>query len=478
MLNQISKLKGNEIFSLVTPEGMDQYIISRDLIGNVLNVVEDILRKREQHQVVPPPSEDCEDAKRLAKDACSKATLASLNSKEALEKTKHILDILNNVRYKVNMALNKATASELVAQDVSSLRQAVNLLISQGNTLATQVNDLSNSMVTLDELNEAIQRVTENHLADITRINSLLNNQQTSLNEHTSQITNLNQEVTRLKELVEEIIDISPEDLANLAWKVTQLANKEAEDVHYLQAQIDNTNVALHKNDNRYVLTQGQSSVGYFDIPEVDSEVSDISENAISNKAITEFILQKEQVIANALVNLNNKIQESDTSIEEIQEYLEEIVQKNDNKELVIANALTDLDSRLNTLQTNNTNLLSENESLQQQVTTLSNALSTLEGEIFCSVTGDNNDNPITKVIKGTPLNITLPVSAGDKSTLQSATITMSGQDITSSCYNSSTREISIPTVTGPVVITTDYGTNLEFDDIFGDDNGGDPWGN
>jgi hypothetical protein len=40
MLNQVSKLKGDEIFSFVTPIGEDKVITSHDLIGNVLNVVE------------------------------------------------------------------------------------------------------------------------------------------------------------------------------------------------------------------------------------------------------------------------------------------------------------------------------------------------------------------------------------------------------------------------------------------------------
>ena len=334
MLNQISKLKGNEIFSLVTPEGLDQYIISRDLIGNVLNVVEDILRKREQRQVVPPPSEDCSDAKRLAQDACNKASIAFLNSKDALEKTKDILDQLGSLSYKASTAINKAEHAEILGRSVSSLASNLNMVRSQVNTLVTQVNGLSNNMVTNERLESAIGVVNTRHQADIARIDSILNNLSTTVNQHSSNITSINNEIDRIDQILESIIDIDPEEIASLASRLSQLELKERDDISALTTRIANIEgqlenldndyeVSLENSGNTYTLTQGNEAIGQFTIPEeieVDTEVSDESENPIQNQAITNFILQKERVIAEALTDLNNRVTALEESVNQLQE--------------------------------------------------------------------------------------------------------------------------------------------------------------
>ena len=405
MLNQISKLKGNEIFSLVTPEGLDQYIISRDLIGNVLNVVEDILRKREQHQVVPPSSEDCEDAKRLAKDACNKATIAHLNSKDALEKTKNVLDILNEVRYKSTTALNKATHAEIVSKAVQFLSQDVNTLKSQVNNMIGDINNLNTNMVTTTYLNEIVGELNQSRLSDLNRVNQQLSNLVSTQNQQADRLSTMTSELESIKAVLSGLEEISPEDIVNLTQKVNQLAEKEREDIFNVNSKIDQLEDTVEQLEENI---------------KVDSALSETSVNPVQNKVITKTILENEEVTSAALVDLN---------------------------------------TRLTAANTDNERLLSENETLQQQVTTLSNTLTALEKEIFWPITGDPNDNPTTRVLKENSLNITLPVSAGDKTTLQSATVTMSGQDITSSCFDLSTRVINIPKVTGPVVISTNYST-------------------
>ena len=334
MLNQISKLKGNEIFSLVTPEGLDQYIISRDLIGNVLNVVEDILRKREQRQVVPPPSEDCSDAKRLAQDACNKASIAFLNSKDALEKTKDVLDQLGSLSYKANTAISKAEHAEILGRSVSSLTSNLNMVRSQVNTLVTQVNGLSNNMVTNERLESAIGVVNTRHQADIARIDSILSNLSNTVNQHSSNITSINNEIDRIDQVLESIIGIDPEEIVNLASRLSQLELKERDDVSALTARIVNIEgqlenldsdyeVSLENSGNTYTLTQGNQAIGQFIIPEgveVDTEVSDESENPIQNQAITNFILEKERVIAEALVDLDRRVTAIEESVNQLQE--------------------------------------------------------------------------------------------------------------------------------------------------------------
>lgn len=348
MLNQISKLKGNEIFSLVTPEGLDQYIISRDLIGNVLNVVEDILRKREQRQVVPPPSEDCSDAKRLAQDACNKASIAFLNSKDALEKTKDVLDQLGSLSYKASTAISKAEHAEILGRSVSSLASNLNMVRSQVNTLVTQVNGLSNNMVTNERLESAIGVVNTRHQADIARIDSILGNLSTTVNQHSSSITSINNEIDRIDQVLESIIDIDPQEIVNLASRLSQLEIKERDDISALTARIVNIEgqlenldsdyeVSLENSGNTYTLTQGNQAIGQFIIPEgveVDTEVSDESENPIQNQAITNFILQKERVIAEALTDLNNRVTALEESIATIEESVNQLQETQNSNEI------------------------------------------------------------------------------------------------------------------------------------------------
>lgn len=303
MLNQISKLKGNEIFSLVTPEGMDQYIVSRDLIGNVLNVVEDILRKREQRQVVPLPSEDCEDAKRLAKDACNKATIAHLNSKDALEKTKNILDILNEVRYKSTTALNKATHAEIVSKAVQFLSQDVNTLKSQVNNMIGDINNLNTNMVTTTYLNEIVEELNQSRLSDLNRINQQLSNLVSTQNQQADRLSAMASELESIRTVLSGLEEISPEDIVNLTQKVNQLAEKEREDIFNANSRIDqleNTVEQLEENTK------------------VDSALSETSVNPVQNKVITKTILENEEVTSAALNKLNQEILELKELVREL----------------------------------------------------------------------------------------------------------------------------------------------------------------
>ena len=303
MLNQISKLKGNEIFSLVTPEGLDQYIISRDLIGNVLNVVEDILRKREQHQVVPLPSEDCEDAKRLAKDACNKATIAHLNSKDALEKTKNILDILNEVRYKSTTALNKATHAEIVSKAVQFLSQDVNTLKSQVNNMIGDINNLNTNMVTTTYLNEIVGELNQSRLSDLNRVNQQLSNLVSTQNQQADKLSAMTSELESIKAVLSGLDEISPTDIVNLTQKVNQLTEKEREDIFNVNSRIDQLEDTVDQLEENI---------------KVDSTLSETSVNPVQNKVITKTILANEEVTSAALNKLNQEILELKELVREL----------------------------------------------------------------------------------------------------------------------------------------------------------------
>ena len=303
MLNQISKLKGNEIFSLVTPEGLDQYIISRDLIGNVLNVVEDILRKREQHQVVPLPSEDCEDAKRLAKDACNKATIAHLNSKDALEKTKNILDILNEVRYKSTTALNKATHAEIVSKAVQFLSQDVNTLKSQVNNMIGDINNLNTNMVTTTYLNEIVGELNQSRLSDLNRVNQQLSNLVSTQNQQADKLSAMTSELESIKAVLSGLDEISPADIVNLTQKVNQLTEKEREDIFNVNSRIDQLEDTVDQLEENI---------------KVDSTLSETSVNPVQNKVITKTILANEEVTSAALNKLNQEILELKELVREL----------------------------------------------------------------------------------------------------------------------------------------------------------------
>ena len=306
MLNQISKLKGNEIFSLVTPEGLDQYIISRDLIGNVLNVVEDILRKREQHQVVPLPSEDCEDAKRLAQDACNKATIAHLNSKDALEKTKNILDILNEIRYKSTTALNKATHAEIVSKAVQFLSQDVNTLKSQVNNMIGDINNLNTNMVTTTYLNEIVGELNQSRLSDLNRINQQLSNLVSTQNQQADKLSAMTSELESIKAVLSGLDEISPTDIVNLTQKVNQLTEKEREDIFNVNSRIDQLEDTVDQLEEN---------------TKVDSTLSETSVNPVQNKVITKTILANEEVTSAALNDLDQRIKGLENLSNEIPYY-------------------------------------------------------------------------------------------------------------------------------------------------------------
>ena len=303
MLNQISKLKGNEIFSLVTPEGLDQYIISRDLIGNVLNVVEDILRKREQHQVVPLPSEDCSDAKRLAQDACNKATIAHLNSKDALEKTKNILDILNEIRYKSTTALNKATHAEIVSKAVQFLSQDVNTLKSQVNNMIGDINNLNTNMVTTTYLNEIVGELNQSRLSDLNRVNQQLSNLVSTQNQQADKLSAMTSELESIKAVLSGLDEISPTDIVNLTQKVNQLTEKEREDIFNVNSRIDQLEDTVDQLEEN---------------TKVDSTLSETSVNPVQNKVITKTILANEEVTSAALNKLNQEILELKELVREL----------------------------------------------------------------------------------------------------------------------------------------------------------------
>ena len=306
MLNQISKLKGNEIFSLVTPEGLDQYIISRDLIGNVLNVVEDILRKREQHQVVPLPSEDCSDAKRLAQDACNKATIAHLNSKDALEKTKNILDILNEIRYKSTTALNKATHAEIVSKAVQFLSQDVNTLKSQVNNMIGDINNLNTNMVTTTYLNEIVGELNQSRLSDLNRVNQQLSNLVSTQNQQADKLSAMTSELESIKAVLSGLEEISPEDIVNLTQKVNQLTEKEREDIFNVNSRIDQLEDTVDQLEEN---------------TKVDSTLSETSVNPVQNKVITKTILANEEVTSAALNDLDQRIKGLENLSNEIPYY-------------------------------------------------------------------------------------------------------------------------------------------------------------
>ena len=263
MLNQISKLKGNEIFSLVTPEGLDQYIISRDLIGNVLNVVEDILRKREQHQVVPLPSEDCSDAKRLAKD-------------------------------------------EIVSKAVQFLSQDVNTLKSQVNNMIGDINNLNTNMVTTTYLNEIVGELNQSRLSDLNRVNQQLSNLVSTQNQQADKLSAMTSELESIKAVLSGLDEISPTDIVNLTQKVNQLTEKEREDIFNVNSRIDQLEDTVDQLEEN---------------TKVDSTLSETSVNPVQNKVITKTILANEEVTSAALNDLDQRIKGLENLSNEIPYY-------------------------------------------------------------------------------------------------------------------------------------------------------------
>ena len=161
MLNQVSKLKGNEIFSFVTPDGTDKVIVTKDLIGNILNVIDDINNKKEQAKPPVPPviKDDCADVRKYAKEAVIKSNMATLNSTEAIKMAKTACG-------DIRKALGIACEAKEAAGKAEFLVDKVNLVENTLDRVQAQVNI---NIATIVELQEAIQDLQDqiNQLTDI-----------------------------------------------------------------------------------------------------------------------------------------------------------------------------------------------------------------------------------------------------------------------------------------------------------------------
>lgn len=372
MLNQISKLKGNEIFSLVTPDGTDEYIISKDLIGNVLNVVEDMYRKKKEQEKppVPFPIQEFKEIKKLSKEANAKACMALLNSSEAMENTSKAVAGIND-SYRISReALQIALKAQTIADKVNNFKQILDGVAVQTNLNVEAIRNLQDSQITQEYVDSEVSNLSNSVQQSLNQLSNLIRNQiervDTLDTAYTETITKLGALNTLVQHLAET--NVTQQDLQDLDTTlrgvINQLSQKEANDVRILQNDIatlntqlstrldqevatlnntitetfNNLEVSIEQRGTEYRVKQGGRLIGTIEVSggtpiTVDSEVSDESENPIQNQAITNFILEKDRVIAEALTDLNNRVtalEESVTTIEESVNQLQETQNSNE----------------------------------------------------------------------------------------------------------------------------------------------------
>ena len=373
MLNQISKLKGNEIFSLVTPDGTDEYIISKDLIGNVLNVVEDMYRKKKEQEKppVPFPIQEFKEIKRLSKEANAKACMALLNSSEAMENTSKAVAGIND-SYRISReALQIALKAQTIADKVNSFKQILDGVAVQTNLNVEAIRNLQDSQITQEYVDSEVSNLSTSVQQSLNQLSNLIRNQIERVDTLDTAYAETITKLGALSTLVQHLADtnVTQQDLQDLDTTlrgvINQLSQKEANDVRTLQNDIatlntqlstrldqevatlnntitetfNNLEVSIEQRGTEYRVKQGGRLIGTIEVSggtpiTVDSEVSDESENPIQNQAITNFILEKDRVIAEALTDLNNRVTALEESVAAIEENVNQLQETQNSNEI------------------------------------------------------------------------------------------------------------------------------------------------
>ena len=421
MLNQISKLKGNEIFSLVTPIGEDKVITSHDLIGNVLNVVES---KQERVELPPPPPINIEEIKCLIKEIKIRAEMAFMNSKEAIKSSNEAVDRANEISVNSNKALCQALEAYQMAKWAKSVTTNFCDLDTRINTVAQNLLDFQSNHPNYQYVTDALASLEESLGTRISTLNL-------KVAEHTNQITTINQDIQDLENEIHNLPtgDVTREEFTEVTEGLSNAIeeNKQETDqaIDSLERQLADANtnlkVTLTKNsdDTVYTVKQGTRTVGTIDVQDLVWQSCHVE--TINNDPYLVFVLvngQEVKVNLNQLVdtytagtgiditnhvvsatpytagtgiNVNNfeisakidnelnilssnpvenkviaaKINQLNTLIETLQEQVNELSR-------ISAHALTDLDSRLNEQDIVVSSALND---LNSRVTTLENAV-------------------------------------------------------------------------------------------------------
>lgn len=118
----------------------------------------------------------------------------------------------------------------------------------------------------------------------------------------------------------------------------------------------------------------------------VDTELSETSENAISNSAVTRAMVENEEVTAAALNKLNERVNEISENVsgstvtkEEFKEAIDTLQKEVIDNEEVVAAALNDLDVRVKEVSANVSGETATKVELQDAVISLTNTI--LENE-------------------------------------------------------------------------------------------------
>lgn len=118
----------------------------------------------------------------------------------------------------------------------------------------------------------------------------------------------------------------------------------------------------------------------------VDTELSETSENAISNSAVTRAMVENEEVTAAALNELNervNEISENVSGSTVTKEEFEEAIKTLSDADVAINEAISEVDEKVSSLETTVADTYATKAELEENVDTINGAIDTLQKEVI-----------------------------------------------------------------------------------------------
>lgn len=118
----------------------------------------------------------------------------------------------------------------------------------------------------------------------------------------------------------------------------------------------------------------------------VDTELSETSENAISNSAVTRAMVENEEVTAAALNELNERVNEISENVSGgavTKEEFEEAIKTLSDADVAINEAISEVDEKVSSLETTVADTYATKAELEENVDTINGAIDTLQKEVI-----------------------------------------------------------------------------------------------
>ena len=133
-------------------------------------------------------------------------------------------------------------------------------------------------------------------------------------------------------------------------------------------------------------LTNNGGYVSRVEDVSVDTELSETSENAISNSAVTRAMVENEEVTAAALNELNERVNEISENVSGgavTKEEFEEAIKTLSDADVAINEAISEVDEKVSSLETTVADTYATKAELEENVDTINGAIDTLQKEVI-----------------------------------------------------------------------------------------------